>query len=101
MCNTCLFKKYRAPTSICLKLNTQPETLNTPNFGQVLQDFAPASTGKPLLILALTDGEARASTAFVGCLFGVDSLKVFSIGSGLVRQKLDMTIYHDEAACLI
>ena len=78
-------------TSLCFTPNTQPEIWKVQNFGQVLQDFAPASTGKPLLILALTDGEAMASTALAGgCLLG--DLRRFSTSIHILALNSNQSI---------
>ncbi|CAE7758453.1 unnamed protein product [Symbiodinium microadriaticum] len=61
---------------------------------QVLQDFAPASTGKPLLILALTDGEANDMNAFNQVLDRIQNMvygdvQVCLMGLSLVKEDIE------------
>jgi len=61
---------------------------------EVLQDFAPASTGKPLLILALTDGEANDMNAFNQVLDRIQNMvygdvQVCLMGLSLVKEDIE------------
>ncbi|CAE7784305.1 unnamed protein product [Symbiodinium sp. CCMP2456] len=61
---------------------------------QVLQDFAPASTGQPLLILALTDGEANDMNAFNQVLDRIQNMvygdvQVCLMGLSLVKEDIE------------